>query len=129
MKLLIFGRGLYLLNMRRLKGVGVLKFVGELMGVVCGEVLMKGGKASLSIFPLLWVTVSRFVSGMIDGVGVDPLKILYPELYVSSTDKETCIFDVVSHQEGDDVRFWNLRFYRDFELWELAASFSLLDFI
>ena len=67
MKLLIFGRGLYLLNMRRLKGVGVLKFVGELMGVVCGEVLMKGGKASLSIFPLLWVMVSRFVSGMIDG--------------------------------------------------------------
>ena len=74
MKLLIFGRGLYLLNMRRLKGVGVLKFVGELMGVVCGEVLMKGGKASLSIFPLLWVMVSRFVSGMIDGLGLIPLK-------------------------------------------------------
>ena len=41
-----------------------------------------------------------------------------------STDKEACISDVVCHQEGDDVRFWNLRFYRDF-----AASFSLLDFI
>ena len=74
MKLLIFGRGLYLLNMRRLKGVGVLKFVGELMGVVCGEVLMKGGKASLSIFPLLWVMVPGFVSGMIDGLGLIPLK-------------------------------------------------------
>ena len=48
---------------------------------------------------------------------------------MSSTDKETCIFDVVSHQKRDDVRFWNLRFYRDFEVWELAASFSLLDFI
>ena len=46
-----------------------------------------------------------------------------------SADKEACISDVVSHQEGDDVRFWNLRFYRDFEDWELAASFSLLDFI
>ena len=45
-----------------------------------------------------------------------------------STDKETCTFDVVNHQEGDDVRFWNLRFYRDFKDWELAASFSLLDF-
>ena len=48
---------------------------------------------------------------------------------MSSADKETCIFDVVSHQEGDDVRFWNLRLYRDFEDWELVASFSLLDFI
>ena len=35
MKLLIFGRGLYPLNMGRVKGVGVLKFV-ELMGAVCG---------------------------------------------------------------------------------------------
>ena len=61
-------------------------------------------------------------------VGVDPLKILYPELYVISANKEACIFDVVNHQEGDDVRFWNLRFYRDFKDWELAASFSLLDF-
>ena len=34
-----------------------------------------------------------------------------------------------SSRGGDDVRFWNLRFYRDFEDWELAASFSLLDFI
>ena len=33
MKLLIFGRGLYPLNMERVKGVGILKFVGELMGV------------------------------------------------------------------------------------------------
>ena len=46
-----------------------------------------------------------------------------------SANKEVCISDVVSHKEGDDVRFWNLRFYRDFEDWELAASFSLLDFI
>uniref|UniRef100_A0A7N2KW50 Fatty acid hydroxylase domain-containing protein n=1 Tax=Quercus lobata TaxID=97700 RepID=A0A7N2KW50_QUELO len=46
-----------------------------------------------------------------------------------STDKEACISDVLSHQEGNDVRFWNLRFYRDFEDWELAASFSLLDFV
>ena len=45
-----------------------------------------------------------------------------------SADKEACIFDVVNHQEGDDVRFWNLIFYRDFKDWELAASFSLLDF-
>ena len=38
------------------------------------KVLMKGGKASLSIFPLLWVMVPRFVSSMIDGLGLIPLK-------------------------------------------------------
>ena len=38
-------------------------------------------------------------------VRVDPLKILYPELYVISANMEVCISDVVSHQEGDDVRF------------------------
>ena len=36
LKLLIFGRGLYPLNMGRVKGVRALKFVGELMGAVCG---------------------------------------------------------------------------------------------
>ena len=74
MKLLIFARGLYPLNMGKVKGVGVQKFVGELMGVACGEVLMKGGKAFLSIFPLLWVMVLGFVSGMIEGSGLIPLK-------------------------------------------------------
>ena len=73
MKLLIFGKGLYPLNMGKVKGVGVQKFV-ELMGVACDEVLMKGGKAFLSIFPLLWVMVLGFVSGMIEGSGLIPLK-------------------------------------------------------
>ena len=48
--------------------------LGELMGLVCGGVLIKGGKASLSIFPLLWVMVLRFVFGMIDGLGLIPIK-------------------------------------------------------
>ena len=74
MKLLIFGRELYPLNMGRVNRVGVLKFVEELMGVVCGVVLMKGGKAFLSIVPLLWVMVLGFISGMIDGLGLIPLK-------------------------------------------------------
>ena len=74
MKFPIFGEGLYPLNMGRVKGVGVLKFVGELMGVVCGVVLMKGGKAFLSNFPLFWVMVPRFDFGMIDGLGLCPLK-------------------------------------------------------
>ena len=37
-------------------------------------VLMKSGKAFLSIFPLLWVMVLGFVSGMIEGSGLIPLK-------------------------------------------------------
>ena len=75
MKLLIFCGGLYPLNMGRVKGVGVLKFVEELMGVVCGVVLMKGGKAFLSIFPLLLEMVPGFISGMIDdGLGLIPIK-------------------------------------------------------
>ena len=65
---------IFVLNMGKVKGVGVQKFVGELMGVACGEVLMKGGKAFLSIFPLLWVMVLGFVSGMIEGSGLIPLK-------------------------------------------------------
>ena len=37
------------LNMERIKGSGVLKFVGGLTDVVCGEVFLKGGRAFLSI--------------------------------------------------------------------------------
>ena len=60
--------------MGRVKGVGVLKFVGELMGVASSKVLMKGGKAFLSIFPLLWLMIPGFVSGMIERLGLIPLK-------------------------------------------------------
>ena len=31
--------------------------------------------------------------------------------------------------EGDTFRVWDLRFYKAFEDWELAASYSLLQFI
>ena len=45
------------------------------MGVICGVVLMKGGKAFLSIFPLLLEMVPGFISGMIDdGLGLIPIK-------------------------------------------------------
>ena len=74
MKLLIFGGRLYPLNMGRVKGVGVLEFVGGLMGVVCGVVLVKGGRASLRIFLFLWVMVLESSSGMIDGLRLIPIK-------------------------------------------------------
>ena len=44
------------------------------MGVVCGVVLVKGGRASLRIFLFLWVMVLESSSGMIDGLGFIPIK-------------------------------------------------------
>ena len=49
MKLPIFDCELSSQNMVRVKGGGVLKFAGGLMGVAYGEALMKGGRAFLSI--------------------------------------------------------------------------------
>ena len=46
-----------------------------------------------------------------------------------SNDKETCISDVLCHQEGGNNRFWTLRFYRNFHERELEAAFSFQDFI
>ena len=40
--------------------------------------------------------------------------------------KDACIFEVLWIPEGGTVKVWNLRFYRVFEDWELAASISLL---
>ena len=57
------------------------------------------------------------------------LKDLYLELYVCSTVKDACISEVLWIPEGGTIRVWNLRFYRAFEDWELAASYSLLQLI
>ena len=43
--------------------------------------------------------------------------------------KEACISEVLSPSVGDNDRVWSLRFHRDFNDWELAASYSLLHFI
>ena len=45
------------------------------------------------------------------------------------TAKEAYISEVLWILEGGTSRVWNLRFYRAFEDWELAASYSLLQFI
>ena len=58
-----------------------------------------------------------------------PLKILYPRLFLCSANKEACISKVLSTQVGDNDRVWSLKFYREFNDWELAASYSLLHFI
>ena len=46
-----------------------------------------------------------------------------------SANKEVCISDVLSPLVGDNDRVWSLRFHREFNDWELAASYSLLHFI
>ena len=51
-----------------------------------------------------------------------PLKSLYPQLFVRSANKEACISDVLSPLVGDNNRVWSLRFQREFNDWELAAS-------
>ena len=43
--------------------------------------------------------------------------------------KEACISEVLWIPEGGTSRVWDLRFYRVFEDWELAESYSLLQFI
>ena len=40
--------------------------------------------------------------------------------------KDAFISEVLWMPEGGTVRVWDLRFYRAFEDWELAASYSLL---
>ena len=70
MKLSIFGGELSPQNMVRVKGGGVLKCVGGLMGVTYGEALTKGGRAFPSICLLLWVKALVSAFGMIGGLGM-----------------------------------------------------------
>ena len=62
-------------------------------------------------------------------IGDSTLKDLYLELYMCSVVKDACISEVLWIPEGGTVRVWDFRFYRAFEDWELAASYSLLQFI
>ena len=62
-------------------------------------------------------------------IGDNTLKDLYPKLYVCSAAKDACMSEVLWIPERGTVRVWDLRFYRAFEYWELAASYSLLQLI
>ena len=46
-----------------------------------------------------------------------------------SANKEAFVSEVLSPLAGDNDRVWSLRFHREFNDWELAASYSLLHFI
>ena len=87
-----------------------------------------------------WETFAKHFSFMVgDGsrilfwhdkwIGEFPLKILYPQLFLCLANKEACISEVLSPPVGDNDRVWSLRFHREFNDWELAASYSLLHFI
>ena len=87
-----------------------------------------------------WDTVAKYFSFVVgDGscilflhdkwTGDVSLKILYPHLFFCSANKEACISEVLSPPVGDNDRVWSLSFYRDFNDWELAASYSLIHFI
>ena len=62
-------------------------------------------------------------------IGDNTLKDLYPKLYVCSAAKDACMSEVLWIPERGTVSVWVLRFYRAFEDWELAASYSLLQLI
>ena len=62
-------------------------------------------------------------------IGDNTLKDLYLELYVCSAVQDVCISEVLWISKGGTMRVWDLRFYRAFEDWELAASYSLLQLI
>ena len=57
--------------------------------------------------------------------GENYLKTLYPQLFVCLANKEACISEILSLLICDNDRVWTLRFYREFNDWELAASYSL----
>ena len=89
---------------------------------------MKGGKVFLSICLLWWGMVLVFFFDMISGLGIILLK-LFILSYSCSANNKTCISEVLIPLVGDDDRVWSLIFYREFNDWELVASYSLLHFI
>ena len=72
-----------------------------------------------------WETFAKHFSVVMG----DGSRILYPQLFLCSANKEACISDVLSPSVGDNDRVWSLRFQREFNDWELAASYSLFHFI
>ena len=62
-------------------------------------------------------------------IGDNTLKDLYLELYVCSAVQDVCISEVLWISKGGTMRVWDLRFYRAFEDWELAASYFLFQLI
>ena len=116
------------LNMVRVKGGGILKYVEGPTDVVGGVVFMMVGSFSKHV-TLVVGDDSRILFWHDKWVGDNTLNRLYPQLYVCSNDKEAYISDVLCYQEGGNDRIWNLRFHRNFHERELGAALSFLEFI
>ena len=111
---------------------------GEAQGVWCSKVFRRThGCGQWRSIDEGWESFSKHLSFVVgEGthirfwhdrwIGDNTLIDLYPDLYVCSAIKNACIFEVLWMPEGGTVRVWDLRFYRAFEDWELAASYSLL---
>ena len=61
-------------------------------------------------FFLWWVMVLVFFFGIISGLGIILLKLFILSYLMCSTNKETCIYDVLSPPVGGNDRVWNLKF-------------------
>ena len=58
-----------------------------------------------------------------------PLKLLFPNLFECSAEKDVFISDVLDSQPDGEARNWNLRFHWAFHDWEMDVVFSFFDFI
>ena len=93
-----------------------LIYVSRRKGTFCSRPVVKPNIISFRFWHDRWI-------------GDNTLKDLYPKLYVCSAVKDACISEVLWIPKGGTVRVWDLRFYRAFEDWELAASYSLFQLI
>ena len=74
------------LNMERVKGGGLLKYVEGPTDVVCGVVFMMVGRVSPNMWPYWWVMALVFFFGMISGLEITHLKGSILSCMLESTD-------------------------------------------
>ena len=100
--------------MGREKGVGALELVEGLMvvGYGCGlwRSISEGWKTFAKHFSVVVEDESCILFWHDKWIGDVPLKILYPQLFLCSANKEACIFDLLSLSVGDNDRVWSSRF-------------------
>ena len=90
--------------MERVKGDGILKSTKEPMGVVwCG--INEGWESFSKHLALVVGNGSHILFRHYRWVGDNPLKMLYPQLYACSNDKEACIYDFCVIRRVEMIEF------------------------